>query len=194
MRGVGQHKENIILCKLSLHKLFFRLLYPLIWILSKVLTIIPKYREAVKAIDGDREIRRLENLGEYEKARKLRSNLLKKFPDRHLGPLWRSEGEDQLYNQKNYMKALEAFENAISCIEGSSYISAFQYGITQPFSVYYGAAVSAIYVSDKAKSQVYYKNFLDLVSRSSNKEQYQEQIEWLKRQIDESGSRNDFTN
>ena len=170
------------------------MLYPLIWVLSKILEMIPVYGNAVKAINGDHKISRLEKLGRFDEARRLRTNFLKKFPVGHLGPLWRSEGMDQLYNKKNYAKALEAFENAIICIQDNSLLSAFQYGVTKPFQVYYGAAVSAIHISDKKKAKIYYECFKKLVNRSSGEERYKEQLDWLRSSIDYSSSQTVINN
>lgn len=176
------------------NKVILKLLKPLFWVFTKLLGLIPSYGNVIKAINCEREVSRLEKLGKHEEARKLRTKVLNRHPAKHLGPLWRSEGMDQLYNLKNYEEALEAFEKAINCIEGDSMICAFQYGVTQPISVYYGAASSAIYLSDKIKANVYYQNFFKLSSHSSNKEQYQEHLVWLRTQIDESKPQTDFTN
>ena len=175
-------------------KAVVRLLKPLFWIISKILVLIPSYGNATKAINAEREIRKLERISKFEEARKLRTELLSKYPLKHLGPLWRSEGMDQLYNLKNYHEALKAFENAISCIEGESMICAFQYGVTDPFQVYYGAAVAAIHISDEKKAKVYYENFRDLVSRSTIKDRFQDQIDWLSRQIGDSETQANFIN
>jgi tetratricopeptide (TPR) repeat protein len=175
-------------------KAVVRLLKPLIWIISKFLGLIPSYGNATKAINGEREIRKLEKISKFAEARKLRTELLSMYPLKHLGPLWRSEGMDQLYNLKNYHKALKAFENAISCIEGESMICAFQYGVTDPFQVYYGAAAAAIRISDGEKAKVYYENFRDLVSRSTYKDRFQDHIDWLSRQIGDSETQENFIN
>lgn len=165
-------------------KTFLKILKPLLWIISKILGIVPSYGNVIKAINCERDVRNLEKLSKYEEARKLRGKLLSKYPIKHLGPLWRSEGMDQLYKLENNKKALEAFENAISCIEGDSMICAFQYGVTDPFQVYYGAAAAAIYVSDGRKAKIYYDNLLELVSRSTSQERYNEQLDWLRNQIE----------
>ena len=154
------------------------------WTLKQVLRITPNFGKVIKSIDGDVKVRSLEKQGEYEEARKIRKNLLGKHQVKHMGPLWRSEGMDQLYKLKNYEKSLEAFENAITCIEGKSYISAMQYGITQPLEVYYGAAAAAICVSDDVRAEIYYHKFCELVSRLGYNEHYQNQLQWLKAQID----------
>lgn len=142
---------------------------------------MPGFGKIIKAIEGDTKIRKLEKLGDYETARRLRTNLLNKYEIKYLGPLWRSEGMDQLYNLKNYEKALEAFENAISCIKGRASISAMQYGVTQPIQAYYGAAAAAIHISDIQKAEVYFLDFCELVERMNVKDQYQDQHNWLKK-------------
>ena len=164
-------------------KQFLKILKPLFWTISRIIRLIPSYGDAQKGIDVQRDIRALEKSGNHDEARKLRREILYKYPVKHLGPLWRSEGSDQLYNLKNYDKALKAFENAMSAIEGDSMICAFQYGVTDPFQVYFGAAVSAFYVSEKEKARIYGASFLDLVSKLESKERFNEQIEWLNRNI-----------
>ena len=164
-------------------KQFLKLLKPLFWFLSRIFELIPFYKNAQKGINAQREIRQLEKSGNHDEARKLRREILCKYPDKHLGPLWRSEGSDQLYNLKNYNEALKAFENAMSAIEGDSMICAFQYGVTDPFQVYFGAAVSAFYISEKEKAIIYGTKFLDLVSKLKSKERFNEQVEWLSRNI-----------
>ncbi|MFX1265824.1 MAG: hypothetical protein ACFFH0_10630 [Promethearchaeota archaeon] len=170
-------------------KAYWKLLKPIIWFITKILELIPSYGNAIKAINIEREVRKLEKVNNYEKARKIRTEFLNKYPVKYLGPLWRSEGMDQLYNLENYEKALEAFENAIVCIEGNGMICAFQYGVTDPLRVYCGAATAAIYVSDGRKARVYYDNFRELASRSSSKEKYREQLDWLKTNIGDSASK-----
>ncbi len=165
-----------------------RLLKPFIWIVTQILSLVPSFRKVIKGLEGGTEVERLESKGEYDKARELRKYLLSKYPIKYLGPLWRSEGNDQLYNLNNYEKALEAFENAIICIEGKSYISAMQYGVTQPIQVFCGAATAAIYLSNKKKAKENYQIFFNLVIRLNYREHYQNQLNWLKRHIDLLGS------
>ena len=164
-------------------RLFLRFLKPLLWIISRIIRLIPSYGDVQRGIELQRDIRALEKSGNHDEARKLRREMLYKYPVKHLGPLWRSEGSDQLYNLKNYDKALKAFENAISAIEGDSMICAFQYGVTDPFKVYFGAAVSAFYVSEKEKARIYGASFLDLLSKLESKERFNEQVGWLNRNI-----------
>jgi tetratricopeptide (TPR) repeat protein len=198
VRGVPgnrhSYRDPLSIVKMIAKKVLIKIAKPFMWVLTQILGLIPGYGNIIKAINGERDVRKFEESGKYEEARKLRTDLLNRYPVKHLGPLWRSEGVDQLYNQENYEKALEAFEKAISCIEGNSLISAFQYGVTQPMQVYYGAAAAAIYVSNKMKAKVYYQNFLELVTRSSCIEQYQEQLNWLKNQIDDSKSQTGLVN
>ena len=156
------------------------------WVSTQILSLFPGFGKVIKAIDGDKEVRKLSKLGENEEARRLRSHMLNKYEIKYMGPLWRSEGMDQLYNLKNYHKALEAFEKAITCIEGRSPIAAMQYGVTQPIQVYYGAATAAIYISEKKKAKVYYKNFRELVLQLDYTEEYKDQLNWLREQIDVS--------
>ena len=89
---------------------------------------------------------------------------------------------------------LSAFENAIACIEGDSLICAYQYGVSEPFQIYYGAAVAAIYLDDKPKAKVYYRNFSELANRSKDKERCREQLDWLDRQINSSESQKNIIN
>ena len=169
-----------------------KILKPLVWIMTRVLSMVPVLRNVIKGIEGDTEVTKLEKLGEYEKARRLRANILNKYPLRYLGPLWRSEGVDQLYKLKNYKKALIAFENAISCIESESYLSAMQYGVTQPTEVYYGAAVAATQIEDKKKAGVYFTNFKKLIERIGCKDHYQNQYNWLKNCIEAENNQTDI--
>jgi tetratricopeptide (TPR) repeat protein len=171
-----------------------KLLKPIFWGLSKILSIIPSFRYATKAIEGDRKIKQFEKDNKIDEARSFRKRLISKIPQKYLGPIWRSEGMDHLYNLKNYKTALLAFENAIACIEGDSLICAYQYGVSEPFQIYYGAAVAAICLDDKPKAKVYYSNFSELAARSKDKERCREQLDWLDRQLNSSRSQKNIIN
>jgi len=94
----------------------------------------------------------------------------------NFGPLLRSEGEDKLYQLKDYEGAFEAFEKAASAMKGSPFL----YGVTSPDRVYSGAAQAAVYLGMKKQAQKYYQNLKDLFDSLRKNQKLGSSLEWHK--------------
>ena len=142
----------------------------------KALEFLPFIGDSVKIINLNQKIKSLEKQGRFEEARSIRKDALIKISPTYHGPLLRSEGDDKLYQLKDYEGALEAFEKVILAMDKSSFL----YGVTSPDSVYAGAAQAAIYLGLKEKAHKYFQNFKDLIDSLKENPKLQHSLEWHK--------------
>jgi hypothetical protein len=117
-----------------------------------VVSWVPGVGKSVSVILLDRQIERLEDRGEHDRARAVRCTALKDLPARLAGPLWRSEGFDRLQRRNDYPGALEAFTKAMEVMDQASFLT----GVTGPERVWYGAAVSALKIGDVPRARARY--------------------------------------
>ena len=155
------------------------------WLLTPITMLLNK-TEAFTALKIASEIQALEKKGEYEQANVKRKNWLLKLKNKNTAPLWGSEGDYQLYHQKNYEKALKAFQNAIE----TSQQQPLNFGKVNIIGIYYGATVSAIQLSKPELANEYFKEFfhyLNVLKNSKSYEKYlsgyNEGIKWIKEQL-----------
>jgi tetratricopeptide (TPR) repeat protein len=92
-----------------------------------------------------------------------------------------------------YQDALAAFEKAVAAIDRSPSL----YGVTAPDQVYYGAAVAAVMLGDRAKAIEYYRRFAELVESlrslpwmSDHLKPQDEGLSWLKARLEGPHSKN----
>ena len=152
---------------------------------------MPGFRKPVRTLRVLGEVDELEREEKFDEARALRSRALRETEDSHAAALWRSEGSDLLYRLKDYRAALDAFEHAIQSLETSPAM----YGVALPDHVYYGAAVAAVMVGDKAKAARHSEQFEEALRsyrsnpdlRESDYVQRQaESLEWLRAHLTNS--------
>jgi hypothetical protein len=152
----------------------------------RVLSWVPGVGKSMSVVLLDRQIERLEDRGELERARTLRCTALKALPSKLAGPLWRSEGFDRLQNRNDYAGALEAFTNAMEVMEQAPFLTA----ATGPERVWYGAAVSALKTGDVPRARELYvklRHSLNDMPRWAKSgegwRKYQDCAEWLERNL-----------
>ncbi len=142
----------------------------------RALGFLPFIGDPVKIINLNQKIKSFEKQGRFEEARTIRKDALVKISPTYHGPLLRSEGDDKLYQLKDYEGALEAFEKAILAMEKSPFL----YGVTSPDSVYAGAAQAAVYLGLKEKAKKYYQSFKELFGSLKKNPKLQHSLEWHK--------------
>lgn len=170
------------------NSIFFKLFRLFIQSFFSLSKIIPNWGNSIRSIEISQKIENYEKKGEYGTARRIRSKALKQLPSYCLGPLWRSEGEDKLYQFKDYKGALDSFEKSIAVMEKSG-----MFGVTSPDRVYYGAALSCLMLSDKNGAEKYYTLFKELVeklaeNKNLNLEWQLNGIKYLKQEIYTNGN------
>ena len=128
----------------------------------------------MKVVNYESKIKKLEKEGNYEEARKVRSQALESIPSSHQGPLLRSEGEDKLFRQKDYRGALETFERAISSMNQSPAL----YGVSSPDRIYGCAAQAALLCNETEKAGIHYKEFSEIVENFSKDPKLENALQW----------------
>lgn len=151
-----------------------------------MLSWVPGLGAPVRVILLDRQIQHLEDRGELDQARAVRSSALKEVPAKLTGPLWRSEGFDRLERRYDYPEALKAFTKAMDVLDQSSFLL----GITGPERVWYGAAVSALKTGDLPRARELYTKLRDSlnampwwVKGGEGWRRYLDSADWLERNI-----------
>jgi hypothetical protein len=139
-----------------------------------LLELIPGIGRGVRVVNRLHAIRRLEEAKQWGEARALRQATLDEVAFSRSGPLWRSEGEDRLYNRREYAAALEAFQTA----EKAMGLSPTLYGVAAPDRVYAGAAQAALLAGQIATAQVYTRKFSALVADLARQGQNPDALQW----------------
>jgi hypothetical protein len=139
-----------------------------------LLELLPGIGRGVRVVNRLHAIRRLEEAKQWGEARALRRATLDEVAFSRSGPLWRSEGEDRLYNKREYAAALEAFQTA----EKAMGLSSALYGVTAPDRVYAGAAQAALLAGQIATAQAYTRKLSVLVADLAQKGQDREALQW----------------
>ena len=152
----------------------------------RALSWVPGLEAPVGVILLDRQIQYLEDRGELDQARAIRSKALKEIPAKLTGPLWRSEGFDRLQRWYDYPGALEAFTKAMCVMDQAPFLT----GITGPERVWYGAAVSALKTGDVPRARELYTKLHDSLNAmpwwakgGEGWRRYEDCAEWLERNI-----------
>jgi tetratricopeptide (TPR) repeat protein len=155
------------------------LLYPLLKPMSGL--------QPFKVIRIVHKIKALEKENNYKKANIIRKKWLLRVEEKNSAPLWRSEGNYQLYQKKNYEKALKAFQNAINALKKMP----LNFGASDPLNVYYGATVSAISLNQNELAREYFSDFQNIyesIDKNLKLQKYllpyAEGIEWIKDKIE----------
>ena len=154
------------------------LLSPFIWLAC--------LNKSFKALHIFAQVERLEREKKTDEARKLRKIWLLKLPPKYTGPLWRQEGNDLLYDKKDYERSLKAFENASKAIGENP----AHYGVADPIQIFYGATISSIKLDLKDKAKKYFQEFLsryESYSQSDNLRvsvtKYDKGIKWIRENL-----------
>jgi hypothetical protein len=139
-----------------------------------LLELLPGIGRGVRVVNRLHAIRRLEETKRWGEARALRQAALAEVSFSRSGPLWRSEGEDRLYNRRQYAAALEAFQTA----EKAMGLSPALYGVTAPDRVYAGAAQAALLAGQIATAQAYTRKFSALVANLARQGKDRDALQW----------------
>jgi len=142
----------------------------------KMAGFLPIIGEPIRVIIIDREIGKLESHDQFETAREIRKQALRKISLKHQGPILRSEGEDRLHRMHDYQGALEAFEKALSVLD----MSPSSYGVSSPDRIYAGAAQAAVFLGDNEKAKKYYHKFAEIVSLFNANPKLKNSLAWHK--------------
>ena len=152
----------------------------------KILSPIPVIGEPMKALDMYHKVKFLENASQFNKAQALRDKAVSSLKPKYLGPILRSEGMDKLYRLKDYKSAIKSLEKA----ENTLKVSPMFYGVSQPDAILSGIAISAYYLGDIEKAQVYRDKFVELyegMKKYSKREGafkwHENTIRWLNKSI-----------
>ncbi|MCP3889257.1 MAG: hypothetical protein GY702_10340 [Desulfobulbaceae bacterium] len=144
--------------------------------------------EPFKVLSILKVINRLEKDNNYSEAKTLRKSWLSRIKSKNCAPLWLSEGKYELNIQKDYKRALIAFEDAIEAHQKQP----LYYGSVNPLDMLYGAAVCAFMLGKTEKGKEYYKEFEDYYDRFlKNKTlkhfalRHSEGKKWLQHKLDE---------
>lgn len=167
-----------------LRKIIYRIASPVIWLASS--------NKLVEALQIFSATEKLEREKKYLEAYNLRQKWLSKLPTRVTAPIWRQEGNYQLYREKNYAKSLNAFENASKGIDlGPSTL-----GVADPIQIYYGATVSSIHLEFKEKAEHYFKKLMqthDKFTQSPELKEsltaYSDGINWIREKLNKKDNK-----
>ena len=154
--------------------------------LLKTLEWLPGIGQSLRVVNLMHTIRRLEEERNWEDARGLRSAALQQATASRSAPLWRSEGEDLLYNRRNPAAALAAFQSAEKALN----LSPALYGVAAPDRIYAGAAQAALAMGKIETGRAYFQKFSDVTAELSQQRVdpaalawHQEMLAKLKRQL-----------
>ena len=125
----------------------------------KALEFVPFAGKTFRVTNMYGRISRLERLGKRDEARRLRHQAIEVTAKARSALLWRSEGEDLFYYKKDYVGALEAYENAIEALNGSAAL----YGVSNPCAIYGDASQAAVMAGEREAALKYYGTFAQWV-------------------------------
>ena len=131
--------------------------------LLRVLEWLPGIGQSLHVVNVMHAIRRFEEERNWPEARALRSAALKQAAVGRSAPLWRSEGEDLLYNRHDPAEALAAFQRAEKALD----LSPILYGVSAPDRIYAGAAQAALGLREVEAARAYFRKFSDVTAQLS---------------------------
>jgi tetratricopeptide (TPR) repeat protein len=142
--------------------------------LLKVLELLPGIGQSLRVINMMHAIRRREEERKWAEARALRSAALKQVAAGRSAPLWRSEGEDLLYNRRDPAGALAAFQHA----EHALVLSSSLYGVAAPDRIFAGAAQAALALGKRDEALAHFRKLSELVAELSRHGMRPDALAW----------------